>query len=702
MRSAPLLALFVLPACALAAPPVPPTPELGTVQVVATRVPAPARAVPAAVSVVEGAALERPSANANLSEKLQEVPGLLARERQNYAQDLQVSVRGFGARATFGIRGIRLYLDGIPATMPDGQGQVSHFNLASLGRIEVLRGPFSALHGNAAGGVIQAFSADGADAPGWRLGLAAGGDALQRETLDWRGGDARFDYLLDYTRLRTGGWREHGAAARDSFNLRLKAAPAPGSRLLLLANALDSPEAQDPLGLNADQVAADPRQATAAALLFDTRKALRHQQLGLAWEQDLGASQLRVQVHGGERRVLQFLSVPASAQANPLSGGGVVDLDSSFSGIDLRLSHRASLGARPFALVLGATAERQRQHRLGFENFEGARLGVRGRLRRDQYDYVASSAQYLQATWEVLDGASLMAGVRRSRVWFRSDDAYVTAQNPDDSGRADYSATTPALGASLRLGARWTAYASHGRGFETPTFDELGYRPDGSAGLNFDLRPARTRSSEAGLRADYARGARYELTAFRADTRDELAVASNSGGRSTYRNIGRARRQGVEAFASWPLRAGWRASFAGTWLDARYRDDFLACAGSPCPFPTVPVAAGAAVPGVPRAWLSLAADYDEGGRWQARAGLRHAGAVAVDSARPLRAPGWTVLDAEAAWRLRTPAPGSRVFLRVDNLLDRDYVGSVIVNEANGRYFEPAPGRSVLAGIDLRW
>jgi iron complex outermembrane receptor protein len=701
MRALP--ALLLLPACALAAPPTPtPTPELGTVQVVATRVPVPARAVPAAVSVVEGAALERPSANANLSEKLQDVPGLLARERQNYAQDLQVSVRGFGARATFGIRGIRLYLDGIPATMPDGQGQVSNFNLASLARIEVLRGPFSALYGNSAGGVLQAFTANGADAPGWRLGLAAGGDGLQRETLDWRGGDARFDYLLDYTRLRTGGWREHGAAARDSVNLRLKATPTDSTRLLLLANALDSPESQDPLGLTQAQVDADPRQAAAAALVFDTRKALRHQQLGLAWEQDLGPGELRAQVHAGERRVRQFLSVPVAAQANPLSGGGVVDLDGRFSGLDLRWSQRASLAGRPLSIVLGATAERQEQHRLGFENFDGVQLGVRGRLRRDQFDYVAGAAQYLQLSWQVAEGTNLMAGLRRSRVWFRSDDDYVDAHNPDDSGRADFAATTPVFGASQRLGRRWTAYASHGRGFETATFDELGYRPDGSAGLNFDLRPARTRSSEVGLRGESARGARFDFTAFRADTRDELAVASNAGGRSTYRNIGRARRQGVEAFASWPLGAGWRASLAATWLDARYRDAFLACAGTPCPVPTVPVAAGAPVPGVPRAWGSLAAEYDRSGRWQARIGLRYADATPVDSARDLRAAGWTVLDAEAALRLRSLPEGSRLFLRADNLLDRAYVGSVIVNEANGRYFEPAPGRSWLLGLDLRW
>src|SRR5205085_7344574 len=261
-----------------------------------------------------------------------------------------------------------------------------------------------------------------------------------------------------------------------------------------------------------------------------------------------------------------------------------------------------------------------------------------------------------------------------------------------------YSATTPVLGASQRLGRAWTAYASVGRGFETPTFDELGYRSDGNAGLNFDLRPARTRSSEAGLRAEWAHGAQLDFSVFRADTRDELAVASNSGGRSTYSNVGRARRQGIELYATLPLAAHWRATLAGTWLDASYRDAFLACAGSPCPFPTVPVEAGARVPGVPRNWYSLGAAYQGEGHWSARLGLRHAGAVGVDSARDLQAPGYTLLDAEATLRLPFLRAGSRAFLRVDNLLDRDSIGSVIVNEANGRYFEPSPRRSFLAGV----
>jgi iron complex outermembrane receptor protein len=221
--------------------------------------------------------------------------------------------------------------------------------------------------------------------------------------------------------------------------------------------------------------------------------------------------------------------------------------------------------------------------------------------------------------------------------------------------------------------------------------------------LNFALQPARTRSFEAGLRGAFAGGGALDVTVFRADTQDELAVQSNAGGRSTYHNIGDALRRGLELSALWPLGGNWKLDFAGTWMQAEYRDAFLACLGSPCTAPGVPVAAGADIPGVPRAWASVGAEWQPGGGWWTRIGARHVGPVGVDSARPtLQAAAYTVVDAEATRKFALAGVQARGFLRLENLFDRSYAGSVIVNEANGRYFEPAPGRSVFAGLDLRW
>jgi len=676
-------------------------PELPTVQVTATATPHGTPSTPAAISVLDAEALRDDKANAALSEKLGLVPGVLARQRNNFAQDEQVSIRGFGARATFGIRGVRLFLDGIPATMPDGQGQLSHLNLGSLGRIEVLRGPFSALYGNAAGGVVHAFTADGRDAPGFGVDWRLGAHGMQRAALSLAGGDARRDYRIDLSHLRSDGYRQHSRAERDSLNGKLEFDLGDRRRLRLVFNGLSAPDTEDPLGLNAAQMADDPRQATAAAQSFNTRKSVRQAQVGALLETPMSDNDLlRWMVYGGERRVTQFLAVPVAAQANPLSGGGVVGLHSPYRGMDLRWEHHSLVHQQPVDVVIGVSVDRQDQQRRGFENFVGDQLGVRGRLRRDEDNRVSSDTLYAQFAWQPSDVWYLYGGLRRTRVRFRSRDEYVTPDNPDDSGAVEFDATTPVFGASVRLRPGLHLYASVGRGLETPTFDELGYRTDGSAGLNFALRPSRSHSQEFGLKLDRANGAHAELALFRADTRDELAVASNSGGRSTYHNVGRARREGLELSADWPLAPRARVQAAYTWLHAWYRDDFLTCASSPCVAPTA-LAAGTAIPGLPRSALTVSARVGEELGWYGRFTAQALSAVPVANIGGQRAAGFAVFGASLGYAFAQPRVDGRWFVALENAFDRHYAGSVIVNESNGRYFEPAAGRTWLLGLELR-
>lgn len=676
-----------------------PVPTLEKVQVSASRMPEPASAVPASVSVRELSAPGPDGPRVNLSEALHGIPGLLARERQNLAQDLQLSIRGFGSRSTFGIRGLRLYLDGIPASLPDGQGQVSNIALGATGRIEVLRGPYSVLYGNAAGGVIQVFSADGADEPGLRSSAAAGSNGLRRLGLNLRGAQAPFDYHLDLARTEVDGYRRHSRARRESFNLKLRFEADPGRRLTLLANALEQPFAQDPLGLTREQARDDPRQAVPAALAFDTRKSVDHRQAGLLWEQEGVAQDLRLLAYGGRREVLQFLAVPVAAQANPLSGGGVVDLSSRFSGAEVRWTARGHFAGRPLDLVLGTSFDQQDQHRRGHENFIGPRLGVIGRLRRDQLDRVSALGQYAQLNWQASARLGLRLAMRHSLVRFDSNDRYIAAGNPDDSGRREFSALSPVASIEFRPDDRNYFYASYGAGFETPTFDELGYRPDGSAGLNFALEEVNTRSLEIGAKGRVGGDWRWQAALFRADSDDELAVTANSGGRASYANVGPARRQGLELAIQWDDGGRWRHELAYTYLDARYRKSFLTCAGGPCANPALFVPAGTPVPGTARSQLAIAARWTGGRGWDASVEAEAVGSVRANTAGDQRAPGYAVLDATLgrAWQA-----GRRAFLRVDNLLDRRYIGSVIVNESNGRHYEPAPGRSLVLGLDWRW
>ncbi|KAF1697532.1 TonB-dependent receptor family protein [Pseudoxanthomonas daejeonensis] len=696
-RNAACALLAAVPALACATDGATPLPR---VMVTARIDSAPAFELPASLDAID--LVDSKRAQVNLSEVLGGVPGVLARDRQNFAQDTQLSIRGFGARSTFGVRGVRLYADGIPATMPDGQGQLSHFALAAGDRVEVMRGPFSALYGNSSGGVVQLWSADGTDPVQADFRGTAAHYGTVSASARVRGFAGATGYHLAASAFDTDGYREHSAARRESANLKLHRDFDGGGRLELVGNHFNAPHAQDPLGLNRAQVRADPRQATAAALQFDTRKSVGQDQLGASWRQPLGRTgQLRVTGHGGARDVVQYLAVPVAAQASTLSGGGVVDLDSTYGGMDVRASWQGQAGAGTLEFTLGASADRQRQQRRGYENFVrdggATTTGVRGALRRDQRDVVDSFDQYAQAWWEFAPRWSLQAGARHSTVRFRSTDHYVNAGNPDDSGGVEYAQTTPVAGLAFAVHEDLRLYASAGRGFETPTFNELAYRADGGAGLAFDLRPAVSRNLEFGMKWRKATGAALEAALFRADTDDELAVARNSGGRSSYRNVGRARRQGGELSARLPLADAWSLQVAATWLDAHFRDAFPVCAGT-CATPNAMVAAGTGIPGVPQRFGQVRLQWQDAA-WEAALETSAVGAVPVDDRGTESSPGYGLLHVEAA-RTWTPGRGRlRGFARIDNLLDRHYIGSVIVNEANGRFYEPGAGRSLLLGIE---
>ncbi len=675
--------------------------RLDTVVVTATREAEDVSSVPATVTRVDAREIRRARPRVSVAESLQRVPGVAARDRQNLAQDTQIAIRGFGSRATFGVRGVRLYTDGIPASSPDGQGQVSHFALDAADALEVLRGPFSALYGNSSGGVIQILSAPPPDSPRAEAGASFGSDAAMRTSLGaagpWKNREG--GYRVDASRFDTDGYRDHSAARRESAQATLLGASASGE-LRLIANTVDI-DADDPQGLTATELAADPRAASAGALAFDTRKRVRQRQVGARATRQLGADLEWIStVHAGQRDTVQFLSVPVAAQRNPLSGGGVIDLVRAYAGVDVRIRSETEWLSRPLSVTVGLESQTSHEDRRGFENFVDTTLGVRGALRRDERNRAQNFDQYAQLDWRASERWRVLAGVRRSDVDFAARDRFVTAGNPDDSGDLSYSEVTPVAGVSFRAASETWVYANAGKGFETPTFSELAYRSDGNSGLNSDLRAARSDNAEIGVRTRGG-GHAFDLTVFRSWTRDELAVASNAGGRSTFANAGSSRRQGVEIAASGVYGERWRYAAAYTWLDARYRDGFEVCAGAPCVRPDARVAAGARIPGIARhtgfAELVYAVTSDFDIAVSGRASDR----VFADDRNSASAAGFAVFDASATRRWRFGGIEMEAFARIDNLLDHDIVGSVIVNESNGRYFEPSPGRNWLIGIDTR-
>jgi len=672
---------------------------LDPVVVTATRSEAAPLDLPASITRIDGDELRAGRAQVNLSEGLAGVPGLLARDRQNYAQDVQISVRGFGARASFGIRGVRVYVDDIPATLPDGQGQVSNVEIGSLGRVEVLRGPFSALWGNSSGGVISLYTAAPDGSPRMDASVAFGSDGLQRVAATASGQAGGFAYTLGASRFRTDGYRQHSAAERRLGNARLHFRLGSATQLTLIANSVELPEAQDPLGLTRAQWQADPRGVDPAALSFDTRKTMQQQQGGLVLEHGVdGANTLRVMVYRGHRTTMQFQAIPAATQANALHPGGVIDLTRDYEGADVRWRWKNATAS----VVAGVAADELREHRVGRQNFIGTTLGVQGALRRDETNRVSNADPYLQGEWRPTPAWLLSAGVRRSTVRFSSVDGYVTKTNPDDSGAASYAATLPVLGASWAPSDTLRVYATAGRGFETPTLNELAYRASGATGLNFALQASLSRSVELGVKARPWAGSELTLALFQTGTTHEIVTQTNVGGRATYQNAGATRRRGLEAAGSLQLAPTLQAQLAATWLDARYRDGFMTCTATPCAAANTQVAAGNRIPGIARTAVYGALTWQPAGGWRVGTELRSLSKVYVNDLNSDAAAGYATVAAFAGYQLSAGPWELGALLRVDNLADRRYAGSVIVNDGNGRFFEPAPGRNWLASANASY
>ncbi|HCM7225726.1 TPA: TonB-dependent receptor [Klebsiella aerogenes] len=654
---------------------------------------------PAAVSVVNGDDMRQAAPRINLSESLGAVPGLQVQNRQNYAQDLQLSIRGFGSRSTYGVRGLRLYVDGIPATMPDGQGQTSNIDIGSIDSLEVLRGPFSALYGNSSGGVINVNTQTGSQPPTieassyygsfgtWHYGLKATGAVGDGS----QAGDV--DYTVSTNRFTTHGSRDHSGARKNLANAKLGVRINDVSKLTLLFNSVDI-KANDPGGLSYEEWQNNPRQSPRGDQ-YNTRKTVKQTQAGLRYERQLSQQDdLSVMMYAGERETTQYQSIPMAPQLKPSHSGGVIDLTRHYQGIDTRWTHRGELLV-PVTFTTGLDYENMSERRKGYENYvlvNGApQYGEQGDLRRNERNLMWNLDPYLQTQWQLTQKLTLDAGVRYSSVWFDSNDYYVTPGNGDDSGDASYHKWLPAGSLKYAVTDAWNIYLSAGRGFETPTINELSYRSGNQSGLNFDLKPSTNETVEIGSKTRIGNGL-FTAALFQTDTDNEIVVDSSSGGRTSYKNAGKTRRQGMELGLDQQFGDSWKLKAAWTWLDATYRTNV--CGSSDCN--------GNRIPGIARNMGYASFGYQPEQGWYAGSDIRYMGDIMANDANTAKAPSWTVVGLTTGYKWSYGKMDMDLFGRVDNLFDRNYAGSVIVNESNGRYYEPAPGRNFGIGMNLAW
>lgn len=647
---------------------------------------------PGAIASVDRETIEGAGPQVNLSESLNRIPGLTILNRQNYAQDLQISIRGFGSRASFGLRGIRLLIDGIPATTPDGQGQGSSISLTSTDRIEVLRGPLAQMYGNSAGGVIQAFTRDAPETPEFLGQLYTGSYGLRRTDWQYAGKLGRYSLVADYSTFNIDGYRKNSKTERKQFNGKLSFEPNEQTRVNVVFNRFDMPLAQDPLGLTAAQLAANPQQAGTNAVNARVRKITLQNQLGTSVKYTLDTDRsLTARAYYGTRANLQY-------QANNVWVG----LDRDYYGAGLQYNQQTRIGGKPVALLAGYEFDYSKERRQGGTATGGEKTP--GSLTRNEDNVAQNSDFFVQATTLATDNISVITGLRSSNVRFSSADFYLADGN--GSGSVRYSAINPVLGLTYHVTDNLNLYANYGKGFETPTLAEVAYTDSGTATpaalFNPRLNASRSRHYEVGTKWLPTAQSRLDLSLFQVTSTDEIVVSTSNFGRTAFKNAPSISRTGVEISGKALLHPQVQASLAGSWINARFSQAYSNNSST--------VASGNRLPGIPQRfvfsellWSSQSLDgLKPKSNQGTRAGLEitSAGKIFANDVNTASADAYTTLNAKLSQGWTVGQALLVAYGRIENLTDKRYVGSVIVNQAASQFYEPAPGRSWTLGLRL--
>ncbi len=652
----------------------------------AGRIDKPVQRIPQALSVVSREDIQPGRQQLGLDESLARVPGLFFQNRYNFAQDLRIAMRGFGARANFGIRGIKVFVDGIPSTLADGQSGVDDIDLGAAARIEVMRGPSSSLYGSAAGGVISIHTETGPKRPFIEAGLNFGDFDQQKYQLKAGGQYERLNYLLNVSHLALDGHRQHARLAHTLFNSKWRYQLDPKAELTLIVNAVDSPIAEDPGALNEAAVANDRRQAQVRNVRSNAGEELAQQKLGLVYKKSFGDKrQLLLRNYYTWRDFDAFLPLGTHIPFAP--DDGAVALSRFFFGGGGQYSHVGTFFSRANRFVIGFDIDRQQDERQRFVN----KAGVRGGLSFDQVEQAAAYGVYVRNELAFTDRLEISVGGRYDRLALSLRDRFLP--NGDQSSKVDFDEFSPMLGISWRAFETVHLYANYSLAFETPTFSELA-NPARNFNLNLggfnNVKAQTAESFEVGIKGKLARRIYLDIAAFAMQVEDEITGIGNIGNRAFFENAD-TRRRGLEAMLVMDMFKGLKLSSAYTWSDFEFER-----------LEARPALAGKTLPGIPahQFYLELAWRHDSGAYliWD----LLLVDALFVNNANSVRNPAYKVANLRLGHELGAGKLRLAPYLGINNLFNEKYNANTRLNAFGGRFFEPAPRRHFYGGIRLRY
>lgn len=634
---------------------------------------------PMAITSIERSAIFAAQQQLSINEYLNEVPGLFALNPGNFAQDLRISIRGFGSRAAFGIRGVKILVDGVPETTPDGQGQTDNLDLGIVDRIEILRGPSSGLFGNASGGVLSIATEDKVTTPFFEAGATFGDFKMQQYQVKAGFKSGRTHYIIHGTDTETDGYRQNSGMKSTTVNAQAMHEFAENSTFKVLVNYTDSPQADDPGGINADAVMADRRQARDRNVDFQAGEAIDQFKIAAI----LKHSKVNTNIFYSNRNFYGLL---------PFENGGIIDLKRDYWGhsfqynlVDFDPAKKDEFGHK---LQVGYSFAQQDDQRERFLN----QMGTQGASTFNQLESFSNLGVYLLEELQLTNGWSAMVSLRYDWNKLQAEDSFLS--NGDDSGEISLSAFNPSLGINYLISPGTHFYTQYSTSFETPTLNELSNNPSGQGGFNDELSPQKARNIEVGLKGILNGKLQYDLAYFFIRTQDEIVSfeLEDFPGRDFFRNAGETVRNGLESQIKYAFAKNWRFNVAYTYSDFYY--DTYVTGGDDL--------SGTQLPGIPKHFGSASLRYIDPNGFFARLQTRMVGETFVADGNSVDSePQYTVVNLNLGYKVKFGDWSIVPFFGINNITDEEYSDNLRINAFGRRFFEPAPGRNVFGGLRVR-
>lgn len=659
---------------------------LEMVNVKATRLEGNEGRSPFAITVLNKYRLQTGQQLISLYETLGAIPGVFAQNPDNYAQDVRIAIRGFGARSSFGIRGIKIVVDGIPESTPDGQAKVGGIDMGFIGRMEVVRGPSSGIWGNSSGGVISLTTEDAPSKPFAEITASAGDNNFQRYQVKAGQRLGKFQYIVSAAKIKSGGYRDFSSVENILANAKVKYDFNEHTNLALLVSHTNVPNAQDPGGITQEQVDANRRQASATNVQFNAGTSVSQDRVGLVFDKKMGKHQLNVRSFYTYRDFNNRLALQAS---------GMIEFKRHFVGGGLTYQFTDKLGSMDYRLKAGFDYENQSDDRQRYDNLNG----VKGTQKLNQLENYTAKGAFLLQELGITKSLWLTVGTRYDFIEAKVTDHFLSDGN--QSSVLTFNKFSPTAGVSYSVAKEANVYANISTSFETPTLNELSNNPSGIGGFNTALTPMRAVNYEIGTKFLFNKRYRIDVALFRVNVTDELVPyqLAQYTGKTFYRNAGETQRNGVEIGLSTQLAKGLTAYVNYTYSDFTYQNYTVTKVINKVD--TKVDYAGKVMPGIPQHTGNIELRYFRPSGWFAIGQVRLVTAQFADDANTVEAKGYQLVNFRTGFQKHWGAFLIEPYIGVNNLLNQLYMANVQINASANKYFESSMGTYVFGGLKVR-